>query len=302
MTPIITTKSNSSAQVLTKSRKPGTKSDSPAVISNEATNVTSVARNNSTRKHVVSILEPPKKTRVSILPSTAPSPPSKSSSKKKEEVGKRSTRAISSNEKDLRGSSGVDERIQIHQGAIDRTALTSQPPADIVKDVKRILRILGIEAKAEANSPYLLKCSRRKAKSFIAAELLNKTGTDDEYDTGKNSIDDNQFVINDSNITTTSDISLGAPSNPDSVSGSSASSNGGVLTTVARGLEPIYGDASIDNGDEIRFAVEVCRFQNLPGLYIIDIRRLRGNVWAYKFLYHKLIDFLNVGRDSGYVL
>ncbi|KAI7891341.1 uncharacterized protein EV154DRAFT_420619 [Mucor mucedo] len=151
---------------------------------------------------------------------------------------------------------GVDERIQIHQGAIDRTALTSQPPADIVKDVKRILRILGIEAKAEGSSPYLLKCSH---------------------------------------------ISLVAPSNPDSVI-SSTSSAGGVLTTVARGLEPIYGDASIDNGDEIRFAVEVCRFQNLPGLYIIDIRRLKGNVWAYKFLYHKLIDFLNVGRDSAFVL
>lgn len=254
-------------------------------------------------------MEPIKKTRVSILPSpvSSPTPPSKSRKKEEPQVipsqsGKRTTRALSGNEKDLTANTNVDERIQIHQGAIDRTALTSQPPSDIVKDVKRILRILGIDAKAEGASPYLLKCSRRKAKSFVAAELLKTSSQNDEDDTDINHTDDDQFVINDSNITTTSEISLVAPSNPDSVSASSASSVGGVLTTNARGLEPIYGDASIDNGDEIRFAVEVCRFQNLPGLYIIDIRRLRGNVWAYKFLYHKLIDFLNVGRDSGYVL
>ncbi|KAI8376027.1 uncharacterized protein BYT42DRAFT_472945, partial [Radiomyces spectabilis] len=51
---------------------------------------------------------------------------------------------------------------------------------------------------------------------------------------------------------------------------------------------PIYGDPTVDSGEEIRFAIEICRFRNLPGLYIVDIRRLRGNLWAYKFIYHKL--------------
>ncbi|KAI9278894.1 hypothetical protein BDA99DRAFT_405001, partial [Phascolomyces articulosus] len=55
-----------------------------------------------------------------------------------------------------------------------------------------------------------------------------------------------------------------------------------------RQQQPIYGDPSIDSGEEIRFVVEICRFRNLPGLYIVDVRRLRGNVWTYKFLYHKL--------------
>lgn len=125
--------------------------------------------------------------------------------------------------------------MQIHQGAIDRSALTSQSPTLVLKEAARILRILGIETKFE--SEFVMRCHRRKARSA----------------------EDNDSQ-----------------------------------------LEPIYGDASIDNGDEIRFIVEMCRFKNLPGLYIVDVRRLKGNAWAYKFLYHKLIDFLDFDKN-GYI-
>ncbi|KAI8645906.1 hypothetical protein BD408DRAFT_440646 [Parasitella parasitica] len=166
----------------------------------------------------------------------------------------------------------VDQRIQVHQGAIDRKALTSQSPALVIKDAARILHILGIDTTLE--SPYILKCCRRKAKSFVAAELLNKQGQNKEDDEEE---EEEDLVID----------------------GSSATSSGiSAATAVVRGEDPIYGDASIDNGDEIRFVVEMCRFKNLPGLYIIDIRRVRGNAWAYKFLYHKLIDFLDLGKDN----
>lgn len=317
-----TAKLNSSAQITTKSRKQSAKADSPAaaVTPKANTNVTVHNKYNPqstiSRKNVVSILEPTRRPRVSILPSVSPPPLEKKIEEpivviESESSSRRKNRALSGNESDLPGAIkiSIDERIQIHQGAIDRSALTSQPPADIIKDIKRILRILGIEAKLEVGtSPFVLKCSRRKAKSFIAAELLKKKDNkneeeeddDEDYLGEVYKSNDDQFVINDSNITTTSEMSLLAPSHIDNQSVSSASSSG--VATDARGLEPIYGDASIDNGDEVRFAVEVCRFKNLPGLYIVDIRRLRGNVWAYKFLYHKLIDFLNAGRDSGYVL
>ncbi|KAI8083531.1 hypothetical protein BDF21DRAFT_416130 [Thamnidium elegans] len=313
-----TDKLNSSVQITSKSRKQSTKTDPPAVTVTPNTNVTVNNKYNAqatiSRKNVVSILEPTRRRRISILPSVSPPPLEKKIEESvvviPTESSRRNNRALSGNENDLPGAIkiSIDERIQIHQGAIDRSALTSQPPADIIKDIKRILRILGIEAKTEVGtSPFILKCSRRKAKSFIAAELLKKKDNkNDEDDDNEDFLDevyksnDDQFIINDSNITTTSETSLLAPSHVDSQSVSSASSSG--VATDARGLEPIYGDASIDNGDEVRFAVEVCRFKNLPGLYIVDIRRLRGNVWAYKFLYHKLIDFLNAGRDSGYVL
>ncbi|RIB28736.1 hypothetical protein C2G38_1887442, partial [Gigaspora rosea] len=52
--------------------------------------------------------------------------------------------------------------------------------------------------------------------------------------------------------------------------------------------EVLYGDPTTDSGEEIRFVVELCRIKNLPGLYIVDIKRMKGNLWAYKFLYHTL--------------
>jgi protein-serine/threonine kinase len=54
--------------------------------------------------------------------------------------------------------------------------------------------------------------------------------------------------------------------------------------------EPIYGEHSIDVGDEVKFTVELCRIKNLSGLHILHIKRLRGNVWSHKFLYQSIIE------------
>lgn len=76
-------------------------------------------------------------------------------------------------------------------------------------------------------------------------------------------------------------------------------------TTATSGNETtqhtIYGDPNVDPGDEVRFSVELCKIKNLPGLYIVDMRRMRGNVWAYKFIYRTLLDTLNLGGKSGYL-
>ncbi|CAO3629926.1 unnamed protein product [Mucor hiemalis] len=299
-----------SNQLLTKSRRISARNDTPtstAAAPTLKTNVTkdikkiTTASNKKASNGVTSILATSTKTtrNVSILPSPAPSPtppsPQPTQEQKKETIdipefgkSKRTVRALSGNEASLAASlkkaDTVDERIQYHQGAVDRTALTSQSPAQVIKDIARILRILGIDSRAEASNPFILKCCRRKARAFLAAEAL------------KNNEEDDHIYTNESAITSTSEVSLLAPSSKDGQSLSSYPSSDPM--SDSRGLEPIYGDASIDNGDEIRFAVEICRFRNLPGLYIVDIKRSKGNVWAYKFLYHKLIDFLNLEKNG----
>lgn len=60
--------------------------------------------------------------------------------------------------------------------------------------------------------------------------------------------------------------------------------------------EPLYGEHSIDSGDEVKFNVELCRIKGLPGLYQLNAKRLRGNVWSYKFIYQTIIEY--VQRDS----
>ncbi len=50
----------------------------------------------------------------------------------------------------------------------------------------------------------------------------------------------------------------------------------------------IYGDQQQDAGDEVRFSVELTRLDRLDDTYSLDIRRLKGNLRSYKFLYDTL--------------
>ena len=52
--------------------------------------------------------------------------------------------------------------------------------------------------------------------------------------------------------------------------------------------ESIYGDTQQDQGDEIRFSVELTRIDRLDDTYSLDIRRLKGNLRSYKFVYDTL--------------
>jgi protein-serine/threonine kinase len=50
----------------------------------------------------------------------------------------------------------------------------------------------------------------------------------------------------------------------------------------------VYGDQAEDVGDEVRFSVELTRLDRLKDMYSLDIRRLKGNLKSYKFLYDTL--------------
>jgi hypothetical protein len=52
--------------------------------------------------------------------------------------------------------------------------------------------------------------------------------------------------------------------------------------------EVAFGDPSQDAGDEVRFSVELTRLDRLNDTFSLDIRRLKGNLRSYKFLYDTL--------------
>jgi protein-serine/threonine kinase len=49
--------------------------------------------------------------------------------------------------------------------------------------------------------------------------------------------------------------------------------------------ESLYGDTTQDAGDEVRFSVELTRLDRLNDTFSLDMRRLKGNLRSYKFLY-----------------
>jgi hypothetical protein len=68
-------------------------------------------------------------------------------------------------------------------------------------------------------------------------------------------------------------------------------STGELIHRLIRSLK-----CSLDGGDEIRFSVEITRIRNLPGLYSLDIKRLRGNVWSFKFVYQTILEYVWMER------
>jgi protein-serine/threonine kinase len=68
--------------------------------------------------------------------------------------------------------------------------------------------------------------------------------------------------------------------------GGQAVSPGGLAVSPGElAREPVYGDPSQDQGDEVRFYVELTKLDGLKDTYSIDIRRLKGHLRSYKFLY-----------------
>ncbi|KAJ1961782.1 hypothetical protein GGI12_003050 [Dipsacomyces acuminosporus] len=55
---------------------------------------------------------------------------------------------------------------------------------------------------------------------------------------------------------------------------------------------PPYGSPQVDNGEEVQLAVEVCKIKNLNNFFIVHLSRRKGNVWAYKHLYHLIMERL----------
>ncbi|KAJ3288982.1 hypothetical protein HK104_007824 [Borealophlyctis nickersoniae] len=45
---------------------------------------------------------------------------------------------------------------------------------------------------------------------------------------------------------------------------------------------------------EIRFVVEIQRIKNLPGLFVVEFKRLRGDIWAFKRLYQDAVHRLRL--------
>ncbi|KAI8579874.1 hypothetical protein K450DRAFT_239491 [Umbelopsis ramanniana AG] len=219
-----------------------------------------------------------------------------------------------------------ETKLRIYHGAVDQSALTSRSPNDVFNEVKKTLASMGIDVKSEGD--YKVKCTRRKRKSgrvippstnasvdtFDGDSGMSLSMADQKKRRGvagtatiRNLLRRSSAYSHESiphqRHTSGSDDDGVAPSDVAEQRHASKQCTSSSLNSTVSGkpVAPIYGDESVDSGDEIRFSVELCKFKNLHGLYIVDIRRMRGNVWGYKFVYHQLLEALDLYRKGGYI-
>lgn len=236
----------------------------------------------------------------------------------------------SSRQSTMTSVTNVDSKLRIHHGVVDNLALTERPPYEIFIVIKQALVSMGIEIKREGE--FKVRCVRRKRKvdnksSAKDKSLKNKdtsTSSEASESTSDLSIEKKRRKYssgpfktllrrtssnNTNQLLFTSSLSRSNKSDESVPTSAPTSPTIGPIMTLTGPDSPVstlvpevlYGDPTTDSGEEIRFVVELCRIKNLPGLYIVDIKRMKGNLWAYKFLYHTLLDKLDLKGKGGYL-
>ncbi|KAI9486327.1 MAG: kinase-like domain-containing protein [Benjaminiella poitrasii] len=166
-----------------------------------------------------------------------------------------------------------DSKLRIHRGAVDQDALTSRAPNEVLQSIKESLTMMGIEMKRCHD--YKIKCirpARLEIQQSQQQQRMRKIST---------------VVVPPFRSFFSTEYKSPATQKAKATT-----------ATVTQNESVLYGEQGIDTGDEVQFNIELSKIENLPGLYVVDIRRSRGNVWAFKFLYHTLLDLLNLSNKG----
>ncbi|TFK69177.1 hypothetical protein BDN72DRAFT_840795 [Pluteus cervinus] len=167
---------------------------------------------------------------------------------------------------------GPAEGLGIHRGAIDQTMITILSPPVTIKRIRDVLQSMGIQVREE--STYRFRCVRpRKQGVVLLARDAGEGGADDG----------NQGP----NLTLTFAEETPSKDEDDDVYDEATSG-------PPPSSEVLYGQQTEDPGDELRFSVELTKIDRLEGTYSLDLRRLRGNLRSYKFIYCEFRDRISL--------
>ncbi|KAJ3843034.1 CAMK/CAMKL/Kin4 protein kinase [Lentinula raphanica] len=210
------------------------------------------------------------------------------------------------------GSGGSSEKthtktpggqLRLHHGAVDQSTVTTRPPPEVMKHVHAVLMGMGMEVQIE--SEFKFRCIRMKRKKVPGASGSSPVGFMGGSGNGlaafnmvgsaaSNGVDKRGLPLpshqNYSGSTgmlrgllmrrQSSQVSAGVGSSIED-----DTPNSSLVVSESSGQEPLYGDPSEDVGDEVKFSVELTKLAGLNDMYSLDIRRLKGNLRSYKFLY-----------------
>ncbi|KAF8169158.1 hypothetical protein K438DRAFT_1615490 [Mycena galopus ATCC 62051] len=161
--------------------------------------------------------------------------------------------------------------LRIHHGAMDQGTITTGQPPEVMRHVREVLMGMGVEIFVE--SEYKYRCIRAKQRRNGKSTVGVSTGPGAPGGVAA--------------FTMSSQVST-APGST-SFDGDDSLNTSGILTAEpASQVDTVYGTSVEDAGDEVRFSVELTRLNLLNDTYSLDIRRLKGNLRSYKFLYDTL--------------
>ncbi|KAI0920270.1 hypothetical protein AcW1_002059 [Taiwanofungus camphoratus] len=214
------------------------------------------------------------------------------------------------------GKSGI----RIHHGAVDQTTITTGSPPEVMKHVRKVLEGMGVDIEVETQYKYrCVRPKRRKIGNGVGLGLREGAGGSLAAFTmvgsaASNGVDKRGLPLpsqshssfgstggmlrgllmrrQSSQVSTSSQNqvppthSFESEASPDAVLAAAVPSGANSDAPIL--FETVYGDTQQDQGGEIRFSVELTRLDRLDDTYSLDIRRLKGNLRSYKFVYDTL--------------
>lgn len=182
-------------------------------------------------------------------------------------------------------ASEMEKRLSAHVGTVDPAALTTRHPDDVFAEILDVLHRMGIAVR-RTRGELVVECLRPKRLNALERLFASRRQEQARQKWVKGGAPAPPRV---------SDVERGV--HRLSLSGLPASHTAQSLDAFAvPSTAPEYGSAaSSDGGHEVRFAVGITRIPRLQGLYSVDIRRLKGNAWSYKFVYDTLLQRLDLG-------
>ena len=197
-----------------------------------------------------------------------------------------------------------ERRLKVHVGAVDQAALTTRRPDELFAELVQVLQHMGLAMRPTPKYEFRVECMRPKRLN-----KLERFVSSQRQETSRRRW---------SRMTPKSSGSAGSTATPrvstsrDEVEGdmarlslSSAATTSLPMSNTAQSLEqaaftaaqspPLFGESHEDGGHEVRLSIELTRLVKLQGLYSVDIRRMKGNIWSYKFLYDQILERLNLG-------
>ncbi|KAL1925527.1 uncharacterized protein VTP21DRAFT_410 [Calcarisporiella thermophila] len=197
-------------------------------------------------------------------------------------------------------------RLRVHNGAVDQNALTSRPPREVIQHVRETLTEMGIEIWTDTG--FKLKCLRPAKQGLISREVPAQLPTPPPTSQSSSNLTTGmqgqgatpmarrKFSVSSATESVVSFLRRGSQHSisPPSQVHASVPQTSNTQTTRVSAVSPPYGDPYLDSGDAVQFTVELCRIRNLTGLYIVDIRRRKGNLWSFRFVYYSLLEKMDL--------
>ncbi|KAH7089316.1 Pkinase-domain-containing protein [Auriculariales sp. MPI-PUGE-AT-0066] len=188
--------------------------------------------------------------------------------------------------------------LRVHRGAVDQGTVTTGSPAEVFAHVRGVLQAMGVELQKE--SEYKYQCVRPKRKKATAAPSPNTANPPSPHREEKPSGVAAYTMVGSASMNGVDKRGLPHPSGmlrglltrrasshisdvEDDVRSPTE-----LPTSQNGGAETIYGDRTTDLGDEVKFSVELTRIDRLDDTLSLDIRRMKGNLRSYKFIYDTL--------------